>query len=91
MAKASLCKEAEDIFVSLDTESKQLVSKAIRLLEDDNYRIINRRDLMFKEGGEHTTWGVVANNVFFAFCEDSSKLEIVHLTVLSKFRWKYNA
>jgi len=88
MAVISLCEEADRQFAELAEFSsieELAVSHAISSLEIDSFRKEHQVDFCIVEGG-YELWAVLVGYVWLVFCERGDGVEIVHISLLSKFR-----
>lgn len=90
MATVWLSKHAEDDLKRLNPTDLQVVTKAISVLEDDDYRGENKIDFCVIEN-DYRVWGLLVGYVWLTFGEKSDKeIEIVHLSIQSRFRRREN-
>lgn len=86
MADAFLSELAETELRNFDPEDQQQVARVILLLENDNFRIYNKTDLVLIENG-YDVWSINVGKVWLAFVEeDDNSVKIVHIHLLSRFR-----
>jgi hypothetical protein len=80
-----ICEPAKAELKGFSREDQERVAEAISILEDDSYREQNKIDLVLVEDG-CKIWALIVGIVWLAFYEDGEDVQIVWLSLRSRFR-----